>query len=532
MLAADADLIVFADADMATPPDQLPLLVAALADHDVSLGSRIQPDGSDMRATQPGYRRLLGKVFHCLASIWVVGPVQDTQCGFKGFTRAAAHDLFARQKVTSIVFDVELIYLARRRGYRMAIVPIRWYDKRGSRMRASPGLAAAGRLGPVPDPAHPSRQRAGREIQDVMDQPALARLGRAALPIVAILVFVVVVGASVYAAGDTLGFDFLAYHQAAVRLLNGQPLYDMSFQTTGGFGLFYYPPTFAPLILPFGLLSATTAVWAWTAILIGSFAVGVAVLPVSRTVRWWIVLLAGLSWPFAYAVKLGQVGPILFLLFAIGWRWLDDPIRLGASAALGTAIKLQPGILFVWADPHPTVGGGRGRGGRAGGPRRRRDARSPGPAPGRISRRSSGRSATRSRPPHNFTPGAVAYQLGLSAELASLIQLACTVARHRRRRRGRAAGRPPRPRTSSRSSPASCCRRSCGTTTRCCCCCRSPISAPPAAGGRSLIPLVTAVPLIGITPAIVYPLAFAVALGATLGVGHPGAPGGRRVTSA
>ena len=141
MLDADADLIVFADADMATPPDQLPLLVAGLADHDVSLGSRIQPDGSDMRATQPGYRRLLGKIFHALASIWVVGPVQDTQCGFKGFTRAAAHDLFARQKVTSIVFDVELIYLARRRGYRMAIVPIRWYDKRGSRMRASPGLA-------------------------------------------------------------------------------------------------------------------------------------------------------------------------------------------------------------------------------------------------------------------------------------------------------------------------------------------------------------------------------------------------------
>ncbi len=141
MLAADADLIVFADADMATPPDQLPLLVAALADHDVALGSRIQPDGSDMRATQPGVRRLLGKAFHLLASIWVVGPVKDTQCGFKGFTRAAADDLFARQRITSIVFDVELVYLARRRGYRLAIVPIRWYDKRGSRMAARPGLA-------------------------------------------------------------------------------------------------------------------------------------------------------------------------------------------------------------------------------------------------------------------------------------------------------------------------------------------------------------------------------------------------------
>ncbi len=141
MLVAAADLVVFADADMATPPDQLPLLVSALADHDLALGSRIQPDGSDMRASQPVYRRLLGKVFHLLASGWAVGPVQDTQCGFKGFTREAAHDLFARQAVTSIVFDVELIYLARRRGYRMAIVPIRWADKRGSRMRTRPGLA-------------------------------------------------------------------------------------------------------------------------------------------------------------------------------------------------------------------------------------------------------------------------------------------------------------------------------------------------------------------------------------------------------
>ena len=141
MLHATSDLIVFADADMATPPDMIPLLVEALGDHDVALGSRIQPDGSDMRKSQPVYRRLLGKGFHLLASVWVVGPVMDTQCGFKGFTREAAHDLFARQQVRSIVFDVELIYLARRRGYRLAIVPVRWSDRRGSRMRARPSLA-------------------------------------------------------------------------------------------------------------------------------------------------------------------------------------------------------------------------------------------------------------------------------------------------------------------------------------------------------------------------------------------------------
>jgi dolichyl-phosphate beta-glucosyltransferase len=141
MLHAKTDLIVFADADMATPPDMIALLVEALADHDVALGSRFQPDGSDMRKSQPTYRRLLGKAFHLLASVWVVGPVKDTQCGFKGFTREAAHDLFARQKVQSIVFDVELIYLARRRGYKLAVVPVRWSDRRGSRMRAGPRLA-------------------------------------------------------------------------------------------------------------------------------------------------------------------------------------------------------------------------------------------------------------------------------------------------------------------------------------------------------------------------------------------------------
>src|SRR3954453_3201203 len=141
MLSAGSDIAIFADADMATPPDQLPLLVEALADHDVALGSRIQPDGSDMRASQPGYRRLLGKAFHVLAFASVVGPVKDTQCGFKGFSRAAAHDLFGRQQITSIVFDVEIIFLARRRGYRVAVVPIRWADRLGSRMRARPGLA-------------------------------------------------------------------------------------------------------------------------------------------------------------------------------------------------------------------------------------------------------------------------------------------------------------------------------------------------------------------------------------------------------
>jgi dolichyl-phosphate beta-glucosyltransferase len=141
MLAAVGEVVVFADADMATPPDEIPLLVGALAQADVALGSRIQPDGTDMRKSQPVYRRMLGRAFHALASAWVVGPVTDTQCGFKGFRRDVARDLFSRQRIRSIVFDVEIIFLARRRGYSLAVVPIRWADRRGSRMRPGLGLA-------------------------------------------------------------------------------------------------------------------------------------------------------------------------------------------------------------------------------------------------------------------------------------------------------------------------------------------------------------------------------------------------------
>jgi hypothetical protein len=183
----------------------------------------------------------------------------------------------------------------------------------------------------------------------VIDRDAPARLAQTALPIVAVLVFAGSLALTLAFAGDTLGYDFRAYHQAIVRVFDGQALYDMSYTQTGGFGLFYYPPTFAPLLVPFGFIGEAPAIWIWIGLSVVTFLIGVAILPVSRAVRWWIVLLAGLSFPFVYGVKLGQVGPVLLLLMAIGWRWIDSPIRLGASGALGTAIKLQPGLILVWA---------------------------------------------------------------------------------------------------------------------------------------------------------------------------------------
>lgn len=141
ILAADGDLVVFTDADMATPPDQIPLLIEALHDHDVALGSRIQPDGSDRRASQPVYRRLLGRVYRLIAGVWVTGDVPDTQCGFKGFRRDAGRQIFARLRTSGIAFDAEVIFLMRRLGYSYAVVPVMWHDMRGSRMHVRLGLA-------------------------------------------------------------------------------------------------------------------------------------------------------------------------------------------------------------------------------------------------------------------------------------------------------------------------------------------------------------------------------------------------------
>ena len=176
------------------------------------------------------------------------------------------------------------------------------------------------------------------------------RLGRAALPVLAIVVPIVTVVAILVAAGNTLGYDYLMYDSAARRLLAGRPLYDLSFTAPGPNGLFDYPATFILAVLPFAAtLSPSAAAVAWTVALNLAFLVGVALLPVRREVRWAVILLAGLSWPYLYAVKLGQVGPLLFLAYSAAWRWADRPLGVGLAAALGTAGKLQPVLLLGWA---------------------------------------------------------------------------------------------------------------------------------------------------------------------------------------
>jgi Glycosyltransferase family 87 len=178
-----------------------------------------------------------------------------------------------------------------------------------------------------------------------------ASLLRVALPLVAVAVLALVGGAVVWSgvAAGNFGYDFLAYHQAANRVLAGERLYDPSVQETGGFGLYYYPPPFVLAILPLAPLAGDAAAWIWLGLSVAALVGGIWLMPVAATVRWVVLLLAGLSWPVAYAFKLGQVGPLLLLLFAIGWRWLDKPVALGGAAAAGAIVKIQPGIVLAWA---------------------------------------------------------------------------------------------------------------------------------------------------------------------------------------
>jgi hypothetical protein len=249
---------------------------------------------------------------------------------------------------------------------------------------------------------------------------------RFALSAVAVAVFVLTVGAIIWSAGSTLGYDFHAYDGAARRLLDGDRLYDPAVDVAGGFAIYLYPPPFALAIVPLALVGGQAAVWIWTALLIAAFLAGVALLPVERTVRWLVVLLGALDWPLLYSIKLGQVGPVLFLLFALGWRWLDRPGPLGATIGLGTLVKVQPGLLVVWA-----VLTGRWRACVAaiavvivGAVAALAVA---GIQPWLDYPSLLGRVASPLTTPHNFTPGAVAWQAGVSTEIAGLIQAAATV---------------------------------------------------------------------------------------------------------
>ena len=139
-LAAAGETILYLDADSATLPEETPKLLEALnAGADVAIGSRIRPGGGDMRASQPAWRRIGGRLFALLRRRLLLADVEDTQCGFKAFRRSAAQALFSRQQLDGWAFDAELLYLAQRLGLSIRQVPVDWRHVEGSRFRLGAG---------------------------------------------------------------------------------------------------------------------------------------------------------------------------------------------------------------------------------------------------------------------------------------------------------------------------------------------------------------------------------------------------------
>lgn len=255
----------------------------------------------------------------------------------------------------------------------------------------------------------------------------LAVLLRAALPILALLSFGLGVSSTIAVAGDTLGYDYQAYVAAAERLIVGRPLYDPNVDVAGPFAIYLYPPPFAVAFVPFALLPDSIGLWLWIGACVAMTAGAIALMPVSRDVRWAVLLFAGLDWPVAFAVKLGQVGPLLLLVFAVGWRLLRTQAAIGVVGGVGALVKVQPALVLVWALLT-----------------RRTMAVAIGAAVGAIAVvvtlplvglaawtdyvQLLGRVNAPVTTPHNMTPGAVAFQAGLDEATASALQLGAVVA--------------------------------------------------------------------------------------------------------
>lgn len=134
MIRAAGALRLMADADGATPIAELSRLEAAIAaGADLAVGSRVLPADGVSRHVRT-HRLLSGHVFNFLVRRLGVVGVVDTQCGFKLFRGEVAAALFPRLGTDGFGFDVELLLLAQRRGYRVAEVPVNWADQPGSKV--------------------------------------------------------------------------------------------------------------------------------------------------------------------------------------------------------------------------------------------------------------------------------------------------------------------------------------------------------------------------------------------------------------
>ena len=136
MLRARGEHRLFSDADLSTPIEELPRLRERLVGScQVAIGSRAVP-GSRIEVHQPGRREMMGRTYNRLVQLLVLPGLHDTQCGFKVFTAEAAVACFQPLRTRGFGFDAEALLRARRHGWRVAEVPVRWSHREDSRVSA------------------------------------------------------------------------------------------------------------------------------------------------------------------------------------------------------------------------------------------------------------------------------------------------------------------------------------------------------------------------------------------------------------
>jgi dolichyl-phosphate beta-glucosyltransferase len=133
VLASQGREVLLLDADLSTPIEDLERLQPHLSDADLVLGSRAV-EGSDILQHQPFYREMMGRTFNFIIQVLGVRGLRDTQCGFKLLDGDVARRLFAEIRIESFAYDVELVWLAQRRGYRVVEVGVRWADSPASKV--------------------------------------------------------------------------------------------------------------------------------------------------------------------------------------------------------------------------------------------------------------------------------------------------------------------------------------------------------------------------------------------------------------
>jgi dolichyl-phosphate beta-glucosyltransferase len=125
VLSAQGEYILICDADMATPIEEASKFLPPQLDHfDVAIGSREAPGAH--RYGEPFYRHLMGRIFNIIVQWLVLPGIRDSQCGFKCFRRTIANDLFSASTLDGWAFDVEILYIAFLRGYKIIEVPVNW----------------------------------------------------------------------------------------------------------------------------------------------------------------------------------------------------------------------------------------------------------------------------------------------------------------------------------------------------------------------------------------------------------------------